>query len=53
MAEKAAAIREMGRLKLPDAVILATAEVEGIALLTRNTRDFSEEHPLVRIPYRL
>ncbi|MEM0966050.1 MAG: PIN domain-containing protein [Verrucomicrobiota bacterium] len=41
------------RLKLPDAIIFATASSEGCFLVTRNTRDFDTSDPRVRIPYRL
>ena len=52
VAEAAAAIRREHRLKLPDAVILATARVRGVPLLTRNTHDFDGLEG-VEIPYRL
>lgn len=39
------------RLKLPDAVIYATADTEGCILVTRNAKDFDASDPLVRIPY--
>lgn len=50
--EAAAVIRRDTRLKLPDAVILATAQVLGLPLLTRNTKDFEGREGVV-IPYRL
>lgn len=53
IAERAAQIRRTTSLELPDAVILATAEVHGCPLITRNTRDFSASDPRVRVPYRL
>lgn len=53
IAERAADIKRTTRLKLPDAVILATAEVHGCPLITRNTRDFATGDPRIRIPYRL
>lgn len=46
-------LRRAGRLKLPDAAILATAQVFGLVLLTRNERDFGAIHPAVVYPYRL
>ena len=52
IAEEATVLRRTTRLKLPDAVILASAHVEERILLTRNTRDFSEGS-FVRIPYEL
>ena len=41
------------RLKLPDAIIYATAQVHSLTFITRNTRDFNESMPGVRIPYQL
>ncbi len=43
-------VRRDSRLKLPDAVLLATAHVERRVLLTRNTKDFQPGR-FVRIPY--
>lgn len=43
--------RERPRLRSPDAIILATAQLRGRILVTRNTKDFSAEMPGVRIPY--
>ena len=40
-------------LKLPDAVILATADREGCILVTRNSKDFDDSDPLVRLPYSI
>ena len=53
IAEEAVILRRRGRLKLPDAIILATARVQGCVLLTRNTRDFDASDANVNIPYRL
>jgi predicted nucleic acid-binding protein len=53
VAERAVAIRQASRMKLPDAIIYATAQHEGCMLVTRNTRDFHEKLPDVRIPYRI
>ena len=52
IAEEAALLRRTTRLKLPDAIILATAHIEKRVLLTRNSRDFSEGR-FVHIPYQL
>lgn len=46
-------LRRMTRLKLPDAIILATARAHGLMLETRNTKDFGAGFPEVRIPYQL
>lgn len=51
IARRAVELRQNLRLKLPDAVVLASAEVEGCILVTRNTRDFPQGDPRVRFPY--
>jgi predicted nucleic acid-binding protein len=51
--DQAVAIRRELRLKVPDAIIYATARVEHCPLITRNTRDFGPERVEVRIPYQL
>jgi predicted nucleic acid-binding protein len=51
IAEKAVRERRLLGLKLPDAIILATADDEGCILVTRNAKDFNKEDPRVRIPY--
>jgi hypothetical protein len=53
VAERAFLLRRSGRIKLPDAIIQATAEGAGRVLITRNTRDFPASTPGVRIPYTL
>lgn len=54
IAERAAALRNERRsLKLPDAIILASAQVNGRTLVTRNTKDFPATMPGVRVPYTL
>lgn len=45
--------RERPRLKSPDAIILATAQVRGRILVTRNTKDFPANMPGIRVPYTL
>ena len=45
--------RDKPRLKLPDAIIFASAQVNGRTLVTRNTRDFPADQPGVRVPYSL
>lgn len=51
VARRAVELRQSLRLKLPDAVVLASAEEEGCILVTRNTRDFPADDPRVRFPY--
>jgi predicted nucleic acid-binding protein len=53
IAEAAVAIRRARRIRLPDALIQATAETGAMLLVTRNERDFPAEAPGVRIPYRI
>ena len=53
IADETVRIRQERRLKLPDAIILATARHLGCPLLTRNTRDFDASDPGIVIPYRL
>lgn len=51
---RAAALRrERPRLRSPDAIILATAQIRGRVLITRNTKDFPAEMPGIRVPYTL
>lgn len=44
--------RQQTRLRLPDALIRASATVHSLILVTRNTRDFSEGEPGIHCPYR-
>lgn len=53
IAERAVAVRRHLRCKLPDAIILASAQANAMILVTRNTRDFAGDDPGVRVPYRL
>jgi predicted nucleic acid-binding protein len=49
----AADARRDYRLKLPDAVIYATARRLGVPLVTRNSKDFPADMPGVVLPYQL
>lgn len=49
----AADIRYRSRMKLMDALIFATAQVNGAILITRNTKDFPAAMPGIRVPYTL
>jgi predicted nucleic acid-binding protein len=53
VADHTVSLRRGRRLKLPDAIIWATAQVHSLLLVTRNTRDFPQDEPGVRMPYRL
>jgi predicted nucleic acid-binding protein len=52
-AEAAVALRQSHRIKLPDAIVWASARVHARLLVTRNERDFPANDPGVRTPYRL
>lgn len=52
VAEEAVALRQSYRLKLPDAIIWASAISENCLLVSRNTKDFPANQPGVRFPYR-
>jgi predicted nucleic acid-binding protein len=52
-AEEAVRLRRSHRIRLPDAIIWATARVTGALLVTRNTKDFPMDDPGVRVPYAL
>ncbi|MFT3989779.1 MAG: type II toxin-antitoxin system VapC family toxin [Luteolibacter sp.] len=41
----------MPKLKLPDAIILASARLSGCRLITRNIRDFPDDSPDVHVLY--
>jgi predicted nucleic acid-binding protein len=49
----AADIRHRTRMKLLDAFVLATAQVSGAILITRNTKNFPAAMPGIRVPYTL
>jgi predicted nucleic acid-binding protein len=53
VAERAAVVRREMRIKMPDAIILATAEVSGRVLVTRNVKDFPSGMRGVKVPYEV
>jgi predicted nucleic acid-binding protein len=53
LAERTIKIRREQKLKLPDAIIWATAKELGRILVTRNTKDFPEKDPGIRVPYHI
>lgn len=50
VADEAVRLRRKFRVRLPDAIVWATARVNGCLLVTRNTKDFPAGEPGVRIP---
>lgn len=53
VAERAAVVRRQMKITMPDAIILATAEVAGRELVTRNVKDFPAGMRGVRVPYKV
>jgi len=53
VADRAVTRRRTRRIKLPDAIIEASAEVHHMLLITRNTKDFEADSPFIRVPYTL
>lgn len=53
VAEIAVSIRRKHKIRLPDAIIWASARHESALLVSRNTKDFPADSPDVRVPYRL
>ena len=51
IASEALEIRKKFRIRLPDAIVWATARANDCLLVTRNARDFSTKEPGVRSPY--
>ena len=52
-AEQAVRLRRTHRIKLPDAIVWATAQVHQALLVTRNSRDIDPTDPGIRIPYTI
>lgn len=53
VAERAVALRREFRLKLPDAIIWASAQVGDRLLVTRDMKGYPAGDPGVRMPYRI
>jgi predicted nucleic acid-binding protein len=53
VAERAVKLRQGHRIKLPDAIVWASAQVEQRLFITRNTKDFPSGDPGVRLPYKI
>ena len=51
VARGAVDLRRSHRIRLPDAIIWASARSESALLVTRNTKDFPADEPGVRVPY--
>lgn len=53
VAERTVLIRRQTRIRLPDAIVWASAKCEGALLVSRNSRDFPPGAADVRMPYVL
>jgi predicted nucleic acid-binding protein len=53
VAGRAVALRRTYRLKLPDAVVWASAQVHSMLLVTRDAKAFPVGDPGIRMPYPL
>lgn len=51
VAEVAAELRRRHRLRLPDAIIWASAQAHGMLFVTRDKKDFPADDPGIRFPY--
>lgn len=53
VADTAVKIRKERRIKLPDAIVWASAKVHSAVLVSRNIKDFPPQEVDVRMPYSL
>ncbi|NBD35795.1 MAG: PIN domain-containing protein [Chloroflexi bacterium] len=53
VAEMAIRLRRLHHMRLPDAIIWATARIHAAELVSRNTKDFNPEWDGIRVPYTL
>ncbi|MGM0593559.1 MAG: type II toxin-antitoxin system VapC family toxin [Pseudomonadota bacterium] len=51
IAERAVTIRRRTRMRLPDAIIWASAKSQSALLVSRNSKDFPPDEPGIRMPY--
>lgn len=52
VATRTVSLRRAHRIKLPDAVIWASAQAHSMLLITRNTTDYPADDPGIRVPYQ-
>jgi predicted nucleic acid-binding protein len=53
VAREAIKLTQQHRVKLPDAIIWASAKLRDSLLVTRNSRDFPIGDPGIRVPYQI
>lgn len=53
IAERAVQLRRIHRVKVPDAIVWASAQIMSRLLVTRDLKDFPRNDPGIRVPYTL
>lgn len=53
VAETAVQLRRDHHIRLPDAIIWATAQANNAVLVSRNTKDFNADWEGIRVPYQV
>jgi predicted nucleic acid-binding protein len=53
IAKQAVELRKRYKVKLPDAIVWASAQVNAMLLVTRDSKDFQKHEPGIRIPYKI
>ena len=53
VAERAVSLRRKYGIKLPDAIVWASAQVKAMLLVTRDQKGFPADDPGIRLPYRI
>ncbi|MBV8278734.1 MAG: PIN domain-containing protein [Verrucomicrobia bacterium] len=53
VARAAIRLRQKYKIKLPDAIVWASAQINNALLVTRNSKDFDSNDPGIRVPYQL
>jgi predicted nucleic acid-binding protein len=51
VSRRAVELRKQYRLKVPDAIVFASAKLRDCVLVTRDVKDFPAEDPGIRVPY--
>jgi hypothetical protein len=46
-------LRRAHHIRLPDAIIWATAQTNNAVLVSRNTKDFNADWDGIRVPYKI
>jgi hypothetical protein len=53
IAQETISLRKSLRLKVPHAIVYATARSQGCILVSRNIKDLKPEWPDIRVPYQI